>query len=264
MDGIIMRPPCPAPDRAPGQALVSGIHGRTANGLIMNVEGRDEPGHDTIGSVGPAPAFTDDQLAAGEHLFRQASTFLMSVVRVADLPPAGPTEIAFAGRSNVGKSTLLNALTNRKGLARASNTPGRTRELNFFDLGGRLTLVDMPGYGYAKAPKTQVAGWNRLILDYLRGRPSLRRVILLIDARHGLKPSDEATMSAMDGAAVSYQAVLTKGDKVKDRALAETLERTAGLLAKHPAAHPVLIATSSETGLGMPELRAALHALTQE
>lgn len=227
-----------------------------------------EPGDDE-GGLAPVHTasdmqFSEDELDRAERLFRQPCDFVMGVVRVADLPPASATEIAFAGRSNVGKSSLLNALTNRKTLARASNTPGRTRELNFFDLAGRLSIVDMPGYGYAKAPKTQVAGWNRLILDYLKGRPSLRRVFLLVDARHGLKESDRATMQAMDGAAVSYQAVLTKADKVKPEALYGIMAAVRDEIAKRPAAHPYLIATSAQTGLGLPELRAAALTLIAE
>ncbi len=213
--------------------------------------------------MGGSHATADDLLAHGDWLFRRPAEFIKGVVRIADLPPAHGVEVAFAGRSNVGKSSLINALLHRKNLARASNTPGRTRELNFFDLGnGALTIVDMPGYGYAKAPKGQVAGWNRLIEDYLKSRPGLARVVLLIDARHGIKENDRATMALLDAAAQSYQAVLTKADKPKRSELEAIIAATENELSKHPAAHPELIVTSSETGDGLAELRAALAAPT--
>jgi GTP-binding protein len=203
-----------------------------------------------------------DPLAYGDWLFRRPAEFVKGVVRIADLPSSGTPEIAFAGRSNVGKSSLINGLLHRRNLARASNTPGRTRELNFFDLGaGALSIVDMPGYGYAKAPKGQVAGWNRLIEDYLKGRQSLARVVLLIDARHGVKENDRATMKLLDAAAQSYISVLTKSDKPGKAELARIAAATEAELAKHPAAYPGLFVTSSETGAGLPELRAALAAL---
>ncbi|MFP4538286.1 MAG: ribosome biogenesis GTP-binding protein YihA/YsxC, partial [Dichotomicrobium sp.] len=172
-------------------------------------------------------------------------------------------EVAFAGRSNVGKSTLLNALTGRKALARTSNTPGRTRELNYFRAGDALHIVDMPGYGYAKAPKAQVKGWNELIHAYLRGRPQLKRVFLLIDARHGIKNTDAGVLEAMDEAAVSYQVVLTKIDKIGPEQLERVREATAARLAKHPAAHPEIIATSAEKRIGIDELRAEITALLE-
>jgi GTP-binding protein len=171
------------------------------------------------------------------------------------LPPAGLPEVAFAGRSNVGKSSLINALTGRQKLAATSATPGRTRQINFFRLGGRLLLVDLPGYGYAAAPKAQIAAWTGLIDDYLSGRPTLRRVLLLIDSRHGLKEIDRVTASRLDRAAVSYQIVLTKCDKLS---AAELVERRAEVLSgaeRHPALHPEAIATSVETGLGLGLLR---------
>jgi GTP-binding protein len=184
------------------------------------------------------------------------------VVAIAGLPEPAIVEIAFAGRSNVGKSSLLNALAGRRDLARASNTPGRTRELNYFMLGGdRIALVDMPGYGYAKAEKALVERWQRLVRDYLRGRVNLRRVFVLIDSRHGIKPVDEETLTLLDETAVTYQVVLTKADKItaaaREKVLAGTLER----LKKRPAAYPEVIMTSAETGLGIPELRAEIAAL---
>jgi GTP-binding protein len=202
-------------------------------------------------------------LERGRLLFAQPCEFLLSVVRVEDLPPPVGVEVAFAGRSNVGKSSLLNALTGRSNLARTSVTPGRTQALNFFRLADRLTLVDLPGYGFAKADKASIGAWTRLHNAYLRGRPNLRRVLILIDARHGLKPKDEATMTALDEAAVSYQTVLTKVDKVSAAALDREMAETARRLRTHVAAHPQIIATSAHEGTGMPALRAALAALCE-
>jgi GTP-binding protein len=197
-------------------------------------------------------------LARGEALFKGPCTFIKGVVAIDGLPQDGRHEVAFAGRSNVGKSSLINALTGRKSLARVSVTPGRTRELNFFTLGKdeALYLVDMPGYGYARAPKSEVKGWTRLIRDYLKGRRELKRVFLLIDARHGIKPNDREIMTMMDEAAVSYQVVLTKADKPKSAAVAKIIEEVAAEVAKHPAAYPQMIATSARIGAGIPELRA--------
>ncbi len=203
----------------------------------------------------------DDSMEFGRWLFAQECLFVRGVVAMDQLPAPSLEEIAFAGRSNVGKSSLINALTRRKTLARTSNTPGRTREINFFDLGGRLMIVDLPGYGYARASKAQVQGWTQLIHDYLRGRPNLRRVCLLIDGRHGLKDSDLELMSRLDSAAVTYQIVLTKCDKVAERELAHRIAAIESQFPKHPAAYPQVLATSARSGTGIGELRAALAAL---
>ena len=193
-------------------------------------------------------------------LFAGPITFLKSAPQLQFLPDPVAPEIAFAGRSNVGKSSLLNALTNRKSLARTSNTPGRTQELNFFDVGDpiQMRLVDMPGYGFAEAPKDLVKKWRFLVNDYLRGRQVLKRALVLIDSRHGLKNVDREVMEMLDAAAVSYHLVLTKSDKVKPSALGALYETTAVEAAKHPAAHPLIFRTSSETGEGIAELRTAI------
>jgi GTP-binding protein len=207
-------------------------------------------------------AFTDEEIDAGEALFRRPWGFLRSVPALEHLPPAAGPEIAFAGRSNVGKSSLINALVGRHGLARTSNTPGRTQELNFFVAPGvDLAIVDMPGHGFAQAPKAKVEQWNELVRDYLRGRPTLLRVFLLVDARHGLKPPDLDVMRLMDVAAVSYQLVLTKIDKIKPPELDRVLGATAGEAKTHAAAYPRLIATSARTGAGVAELRAQIAQL---
>ena len=194
-------------------------------------------------------------------MFGGPSRFLLGVAKLEQLPASKGVEIAFAGRSNVGKSSLINALTNVNGLARASNTPGRTRELNFFDVNEALTLVDMPGYGYAKAPKHEVKAWQSVLRGYLRGRPGLTRAFVLIDSRHGILKADEEMFDLLDEAAVTYQVVLTKTDKIKAPELEKVRETVAAAIKKHPAAFPQIHATSSDKGLGIPELRSEIAGL---
>ncbi len=191
-------------------------------------------------------------------LFARPARFVMGAAKIEQLPPDDLSEVAFAGRSNVGKSSLINALTGHNHLARASNEPGRTREVNFFVVDDKFRLVDLPGYGWAKASKTEVKRFQNLGRDYLRGRPALKRAYLLIDARHGLKDVDNEPMDALDTAAVSYQIVLTKADKIKPHELEAVIAKTQAAIKKRPAAHPVVLATSSEKGLGIPELRAEI------
>ena len=206
--------------------------------------------------------YKEEDLEAGRLMFARAWDFLTSVTDMSNLPDASGTEIAFAGRSNVGKSSLINALTGRKGLARTSSTPGRTQMLNFFVAPDMpLTIVDMPGYGYAQAPKELVEAWTQLVFSYLRGRPNLRRVILLIDSRHGIKKNDLEAMELLDKAAVVYQVVLTKADKIKAQELARIVAATEAEIAKRVAAHPSLRLTSAVKQTGIGELRAEIAAL---
>jgi len=213
----------------------------------------------TRGDQEPAPL---GATAAGEWLFAQPCRFIAAAGSMGALPAAAGHEIAFAGRSNVGKSSLINALTRRHGLARVSGTPGRTQEIIFFDLAGRLRLVDLPGYGYAAAPRSKVDAWTDLIDAYLQGRPNLRRVCLLVDSRHGLKALDHQVMTALDRSAVVYQVVLTKCDK-PGAELARKRAEVAAAIAKHPAAHPDVLTTSAVKGHGVETLRAVIAALLE-
>jgi GTP-binding protein len=208
--------------------------------------------------------FTRAEIEAGRKLFAGDWQFVWAAGSLTSLPPMRGVEIAFAGRSNVGKSSLINALTGRKALARISHTPGRTQELIFFKGADRLVVVDMPGYGYAAAAKTKIKAWTALIHAFLKGRANLARVYVLVDARHGLKSADDDVLATLDQAAVNYQVVLTKADQVKDPELAALLAATAAALAKQPAAHPDVLATSAHSGAGMAELRAAIARLVKE
>ncbi len=206
----------------------------------------------------------EDALERGRRLFAGECRFAAAAAERAQLPPAGLPEIAFAGRSNVGKSSLVNALTGRKSLARTSNTPGRTQTLVFFDLAGRLGIVDLPGYGYAKVSRTRSAAWAALTRDYLAGRATLRRLCLLVDARHGLKDSDSELADLLDRAAVVYQVVLTKIDKLAPQRREQAAAEIEARIARRAAAHPTVIATSARTGDGIPRLRAELAALAED
>ena len=211
-----------------------------------------------------AETFTAEESETGRRLFTAEWRFATAAGSLASVPPEAGVEIAFAGRSNVGKSSLINALTNRHALARTSNTPGRTQELIFFTGGGPLALVDMPGYGYAAAPKAKIAAWTGLIRAYLRGRRNLARVYVLVDARHGLKSADAEVLDLLDEAAVSYEIVLTKSDEVKPEALAATIAETGAGVRKRAAAYPDVLATSTRSGAGIGDLRAAIARLLAE
>ncbi|MEC9310755.1 MAG: ribosome biogenesis GTP-binding protein YihA/YsxC [Pseudomonadota bacterium] len=197
----------------------------------------------------------------GRKLFAGQSEFLKGVVAMSGLPEADRVEVCFAGRSNVGKSSLINALTGTKGLARASNTPGRTQEINYFTQGPDLYLVDLPGYGYANAPLAVVEKWQKLLKRYLSGRQTLRRAFVLIDSRHGIKKVDDEIMALLDSAAVTFQCVMTKADKVKSKDLDKVMEQVRGALSKHPAAYPEIVMTSSEKGEGIATLRSIISGI---
>lgn len=206
-------------------------------------------------------SFTADEIETGRLLFAQECTFLLGAAGLDQIPESSMPEIAFAGRSNVGKSSLVNALTGRKTLARTSHTPGRTQQVNFFDLGSRMMIADLPGYGYARAPKAQVEKWTRLVNAYLKGRQQLLRVLVLIDARHGIKDVDRTVMKMLDTSAVSYQVILTKVDKVKAGPLGKLLENMHDEVSRHVAAYPIIRCTSSAKKQGIEELRAELARL---
>ena len=231
------------------------------------MDGRDEPGHDDEWqAVLMTTEIDPDLIEQGRKLFAGDWRFFSASPSIEALPPIAGVEVAFAGRSNVGKSSLINALTGRNALARTSHTPGRTQELIFFEgpANAGFRLVDMPGYGYAAAPKAKVASWTALIHKFLLGRSNLARVYVLIDARHGLKDADLEVLDTLDKSAVSYQAVLTKADQVKPAELERCIAEVKAALSKHPAAFPEVLVTSSRTGAGMAELRAAMVRLLEE
>lgn len=214
--------------------------------------------------ISPEEGISPEELEAGRLLFAKECTFILGAVKMEHIPTTSLPEIAFAGRSNVGKSSLINALTRRKKLARTSNTPGRTQEINFFNLDERLMIADLPGFGYARVSKSRVVEWTHLINAYLKGRPQLRRVLLLVDSRHGLKSSDEGVMKMLNVAAVSYQIVLTKCDKIGKGALADLIEGIGKVAPFNTALHPEVIATSARKGIGIEILRARLAHLSQD
>ncbi len=224
----------------------------------MTASAADTPGADGQGGDGPDL----EALERARVMFARPATFVLGCAKIEQLPDPDLPEVAFAGRSNVGKSSLINALVGMKGLARASNEPGRTREVNFFELDGKLRLVDLPGYGWARASRGEVKRFQNLGRDYLRGRVTLKRVYLLIDSRHGLKAVDTEALDALDLAAVSYQIVLTKADKLKKGEGERMIEATLKAVSRRPAAYPEVALTSSETGLGMPGLRLAIVSAT--
>lgn len=230
----------------------------------MRAGGQIPVAADRRGMTGLTDTFSDAEIEAGRRLFAGEWNFVSAAASLASLPPMAGLEIAFAGRSNVGKSSLINALTGRRALARTSNTPGRTRELIFFGGPGGLMLVDMPGYGYAAAAKREIAAWTKLISDFLRGRATLARVYLLVDARHGLKPADQAILDTLGESAVSHEIVLTKCDQISATALAERIAALKLAMQKRPAAFPDVLATSAKSGAGIAQLRAAIARLLAE
>lgn len=205
--------------------------------------------------------YSSEDIEAGKDLFNKPTTFMLGVAKLEQLPVTELNEIALAGRSNVGKSSLINAITSQKGLAKTSNTPGRTQQLNYFNAGEKILLVDLPGYGYAQAPENIVKQWQRLILTYLQGRVNLKRVFVLIDSRHGIKKVDEEIMDMLDKAAVTYQIILTKTDKISDKSLSKILAETQNKIAKRAAAHVRILSTSSEKNLGIDLVRAEIASL---
>ena len=206
-------------------------------------------------------AYSEEQLSAGENLFKQQTAFMLGVAKLEQLPLTELNEIAFAGRSNVGKSSLINAVTGQKGLAKTSNTPGRTQQLNYFNVADKILIVDLPGYGYAQAPENLVKQWQKLILTYLQGRVNLKRVFVLIDSRHGIKKVDEEIMDMLDKAAVTYQIILTKTDKISQAALDKISRETESKIAKRAAAYVKILATSSEKNVGIESVRAEIASL---
>ena len=206
-------------------------------------------------------AYSEEQLSVGENLFKQQTAFMLGVAKLEQLPLTELNEVAFAGRSNVGKSSLINAVTTQKGLAKTSNTPGRTQQLNYFNVANQILIVDLPGYGYAQAPENLVKQWQKLILTYLQGRVNLKRVFVLIDSRHGIKKVDEEIMDMLDKAAVTYQIILTKTDKISQAALDKIFKETESKIAKRAAAYVKILATSSEKNVGIESVRAEIASL---